>query len=293
MRKIFTFFWRIISAPFRWIFKGLAWIINRTPLGVFFEEDPADDPLLDTVQKTIENPKNVLESILEHLGAFRKHLFNAFIFLMITTSVSFYFVQDILDFLTEPIGGIQEMQAIELTEPISVVMRIALMTGFAIALPLISFEILRFAASGISRRARLIGLAGIPFVSIFFIGGMAFTFYTILPAAIPALLSFMNIPTLVRPSNYMGFTLSLMFWIGLFFEFPIVSLILSAMGKLTSKTLAQQWRIAIVVMTILAAVVTPTVDPINMMIVLFPLLGLYLLSIGFAFIGQIFRGKQA
>lgn len=289
MRKFFTFIWRIITAPFRWLYKGLAWIVDKTPLGVFFEEDPEDDSIIDTFQKTIDDPKGVLSAMMVHLNVLRKHIFNSILILIITTSISFYFVPEILDFLTEPIGGIKEMSAIDITEPVSIVMRTAFMSGFVLALPFITFEILRFLSPGISRKARLVGLAGIPFITIFFLGGMAFTFYVILPAAIPALLNFMGIPTLVRPSNYLGFTLSLMFWIGLFFEFPIVTLLIAAMGNLTAKGLAKQWRIAIVIMTVLAAIVTPTVDPINMMIVLIPLIGLFILSIIFAFIGQTFR----
>ena len=235
MGKFFTFIWRIILLPFQWISKGLSWIGKRSPFAVFMEEDPDDDSIVDTFQKTVEDPKGVLSAMMFHLNDLRKHIFTALIFLLVTTAISFYFVPDILDFLSEPIGGIDEMSAIDITEPVSIVMKTAFMSGFVLALPFITFELLRFLAPGISRKARLIGLAGIPFIFLFFVGGMAFTFYIILPAAIPALLNFMGIPTLVRPSNYLGFTLSLMFWIGLFFEFPILSLILSAMKILTPK----------------------------------------------------------
>ncbi|MBT3240708.1 MAG: twin-arginine translocase subunit TatC [Chloroflexi bacterium] len=289
MGKIFSSIWQFLTAPFRWALKGLKTIFQKTPLAIFFEADPDDDSIIDTFQKTVDDPKGVLSAMMFHLNDLRKHIFNAILVLIVAVIVAFIFVPNILDFLSEPIGGIEEMSAIDITEPVSIVMRTAFMTGFVIALPYITFEILRFIAPGISRRARLIGLAGIPFITLFFLGGMAFTFYIILPAAIPALVNFMGIPTLVRPSNYLGFTLSLMFWIGLFFEFPIVSLIVSAMGSLTAKGLAKQWRIAVVIMTILAAIVTPTVDPINMMIVLLPLIGLYILSIAFAFIGQNFK----
>ncbi len=286
MGKFFSTLLRVLTTPFRWLFKFIKKIFRKNPFAIFFMPDPDDDSIIDTFQKTVDDPKGVLSAMMFHLNDLRKHIFNSIIVLVITVIIGFIFVPNILDFLSEPIGGIEEMSAIDITEPVSIVMRTAFMTGFVIALPYIIFEILRFIAPGISKRARLIGLVGIPFITLFFLGGMAFTFYVILPAAIPALVNFMGIPTLIRPSNYLGFTLSLMFWIGLFFEFPIVTLIISAMGSLTAKTLAKQWRIAIVIMTILAAIVTPTVDPINMMIVLVPLIGLYVLSIVFAYIGQ-------
>ncbi|MFC1936619.1 twin-arginine translocase subunit TatC [Chloroflexota bacterium] len=282
---------RVITAPFRWIFNGLLWLLERSPFRDFFAEEPDDTPILDTIQKATDEPGDFLLSLLEHLNDLRKHLFRAVIGLALTTIVAFYFVTDIMDWLASPIGGIEELQAIEVTEPIGVVMRVTLLTGFTAALPYITFEILRFLAPGISRRSRLIGLLGIPFVFFFFVSGMLFAYYLMLPAALPILLNFMGIPTMPRPASYLRFVTGIMFWIGISFELPLVSLFLSAMGILRAQILKNQWRIAIIILTIFSAMVTPTIDPINMMIVLLPLLGLYLLSIIMAYIGQGLRGN--
>ena len=177
MGKIFSSIWQFLTAPFRWALKGLKTIFQKTPLAIFFEADPDDDSIIDTFQKTVDDPKGVLSAMMFHLNDLRKHIFNAILVLIVAVIVAFIFVPNILDFLSEPIGGIEEMSAIDITEPVSIVMRTAFMTGFVIALPYITFEILRFIAPGISRRARLIGLAGIPFITLFFLGGMAFTFY--------------------------------------------------------------------------------------------------------------------
>ena len=72
---------------------------------------------------------------LEHLNDLRKHLFRAALFMVITTAIMAFFMRDLLAFITEPVGGIEALQAIEVTESISVVMRIALLGGFALALP--------------------------------------------------------------------------------------------------------------------------------------------------------------
>ncbi len=82
-----------------------------------------------------------------------------------------------------------------------------------------------------------------------------------------------------------------MFWIGISFELPLLTFLLSAMGVLPAKFLKEQWRIVVVALTVFAAMITPTVDPINMTIVLLPLLVLYGLSILTASFGQAMRGK--
>lgn len=286
MRTLFKKIWGFITAPFRWIFKGINSIVNKSFLGDFLVEDPEDTPILDTIQKATDEPKDFLDSLLEHLNALRKHLFRAVAAIIITSIVSFIFITDIMEWLSQPIGGIEELQAIEVTESIGVVMRITFLSGFVIALPYICFEILRFVAPGISRKARLIGLLGIPFVGAFFAAGILFAYKFMLDPALDILLNFMEIQTIPRPNSYFRFVTSLMFWIGIAFEFPLVSYVLSSMGIITSGTLRDHWRLAFILLSILAAMITPTIDPINMMIVLLPLWSLYGLSIVMASIGH-------
>ena len=119
----------------------------------------------------------------------------------------------------------------------------------------------------------------IPLVTAFFVGGLVFAYYLVVPVAMPVLLNFMGIPTLPTPSSYMKFVTGLMFWIGICFEFPLVTYLLAAMRILKAEMLIKNWRIAVVVMSLIAAIITPTVDPINMAIVLIPLCFLYGLGI--------------
>ncbi|MCB2178560.1 twin-arginine translocase subunit TatC [bacterium] len=254
----------------------------------FFAEEPEETPIADVLQTGFENPT----SILYHLNELRKHVFRAAIGFVITTALSFVFITQILDWLTAPIGGIAEMQAIEVTEPVSVVMRVALLTGFSLALPYIAFELMLFAAPGLSRRARLVGIFSIPLVFIFFVGGMAFAYYFMLDAALPVLLNFMGIPTLPRPSSYVRFVTGLMFWIGVSFEFPLIAYVLSAMRLLKPEVLRDNWRIAVIGIAVLAAMITPTVDPINMGIVMVPLILLYVMGIGMSHLAWGGRRRQ-
>lgn len=290
MRKLLRTIWRIITAPFRfirWLLRGIfRWFSNTAEnMRIFFTEEPEDEPLPDTFAKTVENPAG----LLEHLDALRKHLLRSVLFLAITTAISFSFTQKFIDLLSLPIGGIGELRAIDPTESLGVFMRVALLSGFAIALPYIALELWMFAAPGLRRRSRFMGLIAIPAVVIFFLGGMAFAYFVMLPTALPFLLTFMGINTIPRPSSYISFVTGLMFWIGVSFEFPLVIYVLAGLGFVKAKFLAEQWRLAVVLIAILAAAITPTVDPVNMALVMGPMILLYFLSIGLAALAQ--RGR--
>jgi sec-independent protein translocase protein TatC len=246
----------------------------------FFTEEPEESPVVDSIQLAIEEP----ESFLEHIGALRKHIMRSFVVLLLCAVVAFLFLPQMLDFIAQPIGGMEQLEAIEVTEPIGVAMRVVLLAAFAIALPYIIFEIFLFVAPALSRRARLIGLLAIPLVVVFFFGGMAFAFYLVLPTGLPVLLNFLDVPTQIRPSSYIRFVTGLMFWFGAVFEFPLLAYVLTVMRILSAGALLKNWRIAVVVIAVLAAVITPTIDPINMMLVMVPLILLYSLSILLSFL---------
>jgi sec-independent protein translocase protein TatC len=275
MRNLLTVIWRIITSPFRWFGRTF------NQVQIFLTEEPEDTPIGDSFQKAVDNPNE----ILYHLNDLRKHIFRAIAFLAITTVFSFIFTSQIIDFLARPIGGIGELIAIDPTEPIGVFMRVALLSGFAIAFPYIALELWLFAAPGLSRNARIFGLIAIPIATLFFLGGMAFAYFVMLPTALPFLLNFMGLQTVPRPSSYLRFVTSVMFWLGIAFQFPLIIYVLAVLGFVNSRMLIQQWRIAIVVIAIAAAMITPTIDPVNMALVMGPMIILFFLSIllaGFA-----------
>jgi sec-independent protein translocase protein TatC len=119
---------------------------------------------------------------------------------------------------------------------------------------------------------------------------MAFAFYVMLPTALPFLFNFMGLSTQPRPSSYYNFVTLIMFWIGVTFEFPLVIYVLANLGLIQAKSLASSWRLAIVIIAVLAAAITPTVDPVNMGLVMVPMIILYFISIGLAYIAQ--RGRS-
>jgi sec-independent protein translocase protein TatC len=126
----------------------------------------------------------------------------------------------------------------------------------------------------------------IPSVTFFFAGGVAFAYFFMLPTALPFLLNFMGITTNPRPNNYFSFITNLMFWVGVSFEIPVVMYVLARLKIISAKILIKQWRVAILASAVMAALITPTADPVNMGLMMLPLFALYLLSIIFAAVAR-------
>jgi sec-independent protein translocase protein TatC len=271
-RSAFHTLGRIVTAPIRLI----TWPIRRVQQ--FLSYEPEETSTVDVFAKAIESPS----VLVEHLEALRGHLFRSVAVLALTTALSFAVAGKILAWLTEPIGGIQQLQAIEVTESIGAYMRVSLLSGFALAFPYICFEFFAFINPGLRRRERVLILTAIPAAFVLFLAGLAFAYYVMLPAALPFLLNFMGISTRVRPMNYVRFVTGLMFWIGVAFQFPLIIYALAAIGIVKARTLMNGWRFAVVGIAVLAAAVTPTVDPVNMSLVMAPMIVLYFLSIGLA-----------
>jgi sec-independent protein translocase protein TatC len=289
MRKFFRGFWQVITFPFRTM-----WRLFRLPFTAFkrayhfLAVEPEDRPLSETLTTTIQQPS----ALFEHIDALRKHLLRMVLALIVGVVISAIFTNKIIGFLTRPIGGINKLQAIEPTESVGVFMLVALVTGFALALPYIAFEVWLFIAPGLHAQARRLGLLGIPLALIFFLGGLAFAYFLLLPTALPFLAKFLGVQNNWRISSYVNFITGLLFWIGIAFEFPLVIYVLTLMGLVKPRFLSKQWRYAIVVIAIIAAAITPTVDPVNMMLVMAPMVLLYFLSIGLSYLAMVGRRKN-
>lgn len=248
--------------------------------------------MTDAITAIAADPK----ALLEHIDDLRKHILRALAGLAVAVGGSFIFTQQIVNFLAGPIGGLEKLQAIEVTETIGVFMRVALLCGFALALPYIAFELWLFAAPALRPRAKVIGLFAIPLVMLFFAGGMIFAYIELLPPALKFLIHFMGITLIPRPASYISFVTGILFWIGVAFEFPLVIFVLTVMGLVKPQSLVRQWRIAIVSVAIIAAAITPTTDPVNMALVMGPMILLYFIGIGLSYLAafsQKDRNKEA
>lgn len=294
LRNFWNAIWWLLTLPWR-LLQGLGRAIQRLlapifrPFAPIFAPDPVDTSLGDAVDKAIQRPGD----ILVHIAALRFHLLRSVVYFALATGLAFSFANAILDFLAQPLpGGIESLQVIEVTEPISVLFRISLLSGFALALPLILLEVILYIAPALNRSARIaLVLLGLPSATALFFGGMAFAFFVMLPAALPFLLSIFAFEASIRASAYINFVTGVLFWLGVVFQMPLVIYVLARLRWVKAAVLAKQWRLAIVLIAVLAAVITPTIDPINMSIVMGPLIVLYFLSVGLAFLAQ--RGRQS
>jgi len=221
-------------------------------------------------------------TLLGHINELRTRLLVSVIALAVTTIVSFAFSQKTMEFLAKPIGGLQAMASIDVTENMAAFMKISLLSGVILALPVILYEILAFVMPGLKPSERTWIWMAVPSATLFFVAGVAFTYFIMLPAALPFLINFMGITTYPRPNTYFGFVATLMFWVGVIFEMPLVMYILARLKIVSAKTLLKQWRIALIVSAVVAAVITPTSDPVNMGLMMLPLFALYIISIVFA-----------
>jgi sec-independent protein translocase protein TatC len=224
--------------------------------------------------------------LLYHLEELRQRLFKAFAAVMATTVLSFIFVEHLVDYLTRPIGGRAALVSIEITENIAIYMRVSLLAGLVAGMPFVVYQGLRFVLPGLTARERNWLIVGVPAASLLFALGVAFAWFVMIPAAVPFLTSFLDITTQVRPSNYFHFITTLMFWIGVSFQMPLLTLLLARLKLVSARQLARGWRHAVVVLAFVAAAITPTVDPVNMMLVMGPLLALYAISVLLAAVAQ-------
>lgn len=222
-----------------------------------------------------ENPSSIMPHVLE----LRDRVILSLIGIVIGTVVAAVLTEQILVVIAEPIGGLDELQAIRVTESVSVFVRIAITVGIILASPFIIAQLWIFIAAGLRRSERRTFYLLFPFALILFLSGVAFAYLAMLPTAIPFLTSFMGIRVLPTLDDYIKFVTNVLLWVGVSFEMPLIVFGLAKANVVNTRMLAQNWRIAVVLIAVLSAVVTPTPDPVNMGIVAAPLIVLYLLSI--------------
>jgi sec-independent protein translocase protein TatC len=231
-------------------------------------------------------------TLLEHLNELRKRLVWAALALAIATVVSFLFAQNLLDFLLTPysasIGSQATLQTLRPTEGLETYFKVSLLAGAVIAMPVMLVQFWLFISPGTTERERRYIYIFIPSALLLFLLGISFAWFVLAPAAIFFLANFMNeiFMTEWTGQEYISFIMRLIFWMGVSFELPIIAYFVARIGVITSQNLRDQWRVAIVAVAVIAAIITPSIDPVTMLLTMAPLLILYVLSIGLAAIGQ-------
>ena len=228
-------------------------------------------------------------AILEHLAELRIRASRAAVGWLIATIVSFAFAGPLLQFLMQPYiasgagsaDGVAELQTLAPTENIETFFKVSLLAGFVLAMPIILHQFWLFVSPGLTKAERRYVYLFLPSTVILFLLGIAFAWFVLMPAAIMFLANFL--PEIFSPGwtaqEYIGFVLSMLFYLGISFEMPVIVYVLGRTGLLAGDVLREQWRFAVVGIAVLAAVITPSIDPITMMLTMAPLLVLYVLSI--------------
>ncbi len=225
-------------------------------------------------------------TIWEHLDELRKRLMYAMIALVVGVVISIIFAEFLLDVIARPIGGLDNLLSIVVTENFSVYFQVTLLGGFILAFPFILMQVYLFIAPGLTPKERRWVLWAVPSALGLFILGTLFAYFVMLPGALPFLIEFPGPTVIPKWKDYVNFVTSLIFWIAISFETPLIMYLLAKLGIIDAKGLAKSWRVAVIVIAIVAAVATPTPDPINMIILMIPLLILYGLGILLAVIAR-------
>jgi sec-independent protein translocase protein TatC len=227
----------------------------------------------------------IMYGAVEHLLELRRRIFIVLGALVIGAVVAGVFINRILAFLTKPAGGAQ-LIVLRPTDMIWTYMEVIFAAAAVVALPVLLYQVLMFVRPALEGPQevsifRAVAIIGIPLVAFFFLMGMSFAYFIMLPTGLKYLQSmgstFASVAWNIR--EYFSFVLAVMLWIGAAFLTPLVMALLSRLGLVSPKTMTRQWRYAVVGIAFVAAAITPTVDPVNMGLVMAPLLGLYVLGV--------------
>lgn len=233
--------------------------------------------------------------LMEHLEELRSRILWALVAWTAMTAVAFVFRIELLALLERPLDIYNatarvkaDLQVLNITEPFVTSFKIAAFGGLALALPFIVYQIWAFIAPGLYDHERRLAVPFLLGAGFSFAVGVVFAYYVFLPYAVPFLLGFLG--DLVKPNislgQYMSQILAFLGVMGIVFEMPVVSYLVARLGLLSSRFLVQNWRVAIILLITLAAVITPTVDVFNLALISVPLFVLYAISILTARLGE-------
>jgi sec-independent protein translocase protein TatC len=236
-----------------------------------------DNPLYDVVQ--------ILYGTVEHLVELRHRIFAVLGVVIVGAIVTAIFVDRILLFLQRPAGDTQWI-FLKPTDMIWVRMEVIFSAALVVALPVLLYQVLMFIRPALEAPQeiamfRMVAIVGGPLVLLFFVAGLSFAYFVLLPVMLPFLLGTggaIAAPTWdIRP--YYSFVLAVLLWIGAAFETPLIMAMVAWLGIISPKVMIKQWKYAFVGVAFVSAAITPTVDPVNMALVMGPLLALYFLGV--------------
>ena len=221
-------------------------------------------------------------TFVEHLEELRKRILVSLAALIIGTLASLPFSPAILKILKMPASSaIGKLVFFSPQDAFLIYMRIGFMCGFILAFPIVVYHFWAFISPAIGDKFKNNIAYFISFCVLAFIIGASFAFFVLLPKALIFLLGFgsADLEPVISATNYISFVTGIILATGLVFQMPVLSFLLTKIGLINAGMLRRKFPIAIIIIFIVAAVITPTVDAFNMLILAVPMILLYEVSI--------------
>lgn len=218
--------------------------------------------------------------LFDHIQELRGRLFRAVMVWLGVTLLATLFVENyLLPWLLRPLRDIEGVSLVLLspTEGMVTYFRLALVAGFGVALPYILYEVYGFIAPALFEAERAIFLRGIPAALVLFVAGAIFTVEVLLPPGMIVLSSIFaqKVASQYSLDYYLSFFSTLVLWMGVIFQTPLVMYVIARLGGVTPQTFSKGRRIVWFLAAVAAAVITPTLDPFMMLLVTAPFILLY------------------
>lgn len=240
-------------------------------------------------------------SFLEHLEELRRRIIYAVIFVLGGFAACWWKAEVIFAYMQKPIMTAlarhnldTQLVYLNPTEPFNLYMKIGLIAGIFVASPFILYQVWAFIAPGLYKKERRYVLPFMFSTVLLFLAGGAFGYKIVYPAALDFLVGYgQGLRPMITIGEYTDLFMTIILGLGVIFEMPILVFFLALMGVVTPGWMWRNLRYSILVIFIIAAILTPTTDIMNMCVFAAPMIFLYLLSIGVAWIAGPGRRKKA
>jgi sec-independent protein translocase protein TatC len=234
-------------------------------------------------------------TFLEHLEDLRKRLFYSFVALFIGFVPGWIFAKDIYKILARPVTQYlpegTKLAFTGLTAPFMLYMKVAFLASLFFMSPFVFLQIWYFVAPGLYRKEKKYAVPFVLMTTFFFSLGALFGYFIVFPWACRFFLTLgRDFQPVIKVDEYFGFALRVLLGISLIFELPTLVFFLAKMGLVTARWMVRNFKYAVLLIFVIAAVITPTPDAITQSIVAIPMLALYGLSILIAL--AVGRGKN-
>jgi sec-independent protein translocase protein TatC len=245
-------------------------------------QPPAVDEAMDlAIDQDEELPGEVEMSFFDHLEELRSRIFYALLAVVAGALGCFTVVRQLVSLLEVPAKGVKFLQLTP-GEYFFVSIKVAGYGGILVATPVILYQIIQFLLPGLTRRERRLVLPVVIGSSFLFVGGLAFAYYLLIPAALNFLVSYGAdvVEQLWSIERYFEFVLVLLLATGLLFQVPILQVVLALLGIVTSQQMLSGWKSVVVGALVVGAIVTPSTDPITQSLLAGAVLSLFFGGVG-------------